>query len=170
MNKTNKIIQLSVVIIIAIVIILNYLQLGPAAIGCLLSDHGWTCSNTLVNTNGTVSTRLWQDSGNVMYNINMACNTDTNANGLPQNPGSWYALDSGNILIPYSYGRLLTNESERILNINNLPCWSSNGSRISLQPNERVAFYVWINYTASQNSTLFQTYRFSIVSLTPTHI
>ena len=170
MDKINKIIQLSVVIVIAIVIILNYLQPNSAAIGCLLSGYGWSCSNTTVNSNGTVSAHLWQDSGNVMYNINIACNTGTNANGLPQNSISWYAVDSDNILIPYSYGKLLTNESERILNINNLPCWSYNGSRVLLQPNERVTFYMWVNYTTSQNGTLFQTYRFSIVSLVSTHI
>lgn len=160
--NNKKLIVIILVIIIVGYLVINYLNsnmsLGMPPQSCV-SASPFYCQDKVLSTNGNISFTLGLDNNQIDYNVHLACIFNGSAINVPFGQSfNNNALGKNSVL---QYGSNL--------DILNLPCYYTNGTKVNgLQRGKVFFFSIWINYTNSNqtpsvanptiNTPIIQTY------------
>ncbi len=146
------------ILIIGVVAVALY-QLGIFTGANLLGStcvaaSGYLCQNFALNTSGTASFSFGQNTGQTLYNVEIACADNGNSIGLPSNGMAWNFLYANGVVSNTINNMNLNNAvdliSGQIVQVHGLQCYSPVGLPLR-NPVIGSAYsgVLWINYTST---------------------
>ena len=115
---------------------------GPGGPVCI-STPGFLCQSQILNTNGRLSLVVGQDTGNTLYNVQLACDIAGSTNGLPAAGNHAFV----NVSLLGANSTLTNGETGKV---EGLICYSYK-TVANFSAGSNFVGLLWINYTS--NST-----------------
>lgn len=113
---------------------------------------GFLCQAPILSTSGYLSFIFGQNTGQVLYNVELACVSSVDSLGLPTNSIAWQALQANGIMVSPVTNSLVNNAetliSAQSLAVTQMRCYDSSGNLLGTVPiGQQYTEIIWMNYT-----------------------
>lgn len=119
-----------------------------------IASVGFLCQAPILSTGGYLSFTFGQNTGQVFYNVEMACVSSINTMGLPTNSVAWQVLEANGLLVSPPTNALIYNAltmiSAQSFAVTQMHCYDSLGHLIgTVQIGQQYTEQIWMNYTGT---------------------